>query len=123
MGSMFSANAVCISCTDRVRTENFYQDVLGATVVRGDEPTCRWFRIGDATITVVPNAERPMPREIFPEQAMAYLMLETDDLEAAREHCREHGVPIVEWHEEQFMIVEDPDGLPIEVWQREADAS
>ncbi|WP_166823836.1 VOC family protein [Thalassoroseus pseudoceratinae] len=111
---------VCLSCTDRWRSEEFYIDVLGFRLVRGgEEPgVCRWYQLGDITISIMPNASRPMPAGFYPEQSTFLLWLETDDLQALHERCVNAGVPIEFYDEETVLEISDPDGLPIEINQK-----
>ncbi len=54
---------------------------------------------------------------MLPAHAATMLMLEVDDLEATHRYCLRAGVEIVEPPNGLYMIVADPDGLQIEVWQ------
>lgn len=113
---LFHGKAITIACTDRERSEDFYCKVLGAKPIAGEEGTCAWFELGALTITILPNAEEASPAE-FPTHAMPILWLETTDLKAARAHLRRHKIPIDEFHDGEFLMARDPDGLPIEIWQ------
>jgi predicted enzyme related to lactoylglutathione lyase len=53
---------------------------------------------------------------------MPILWLEVDDLEAAERRFAERGVEVIQPSDGQFMMVADPDGLVIEVWQAEPGA-
>ncbi len=68
----------------------------------------------------MPNAEGPSPAN-FGDHPMTMLWLEVDDLENALEHFTSHQVEIVQPSDGQMTIIADPDGLPIEVWQRLSD--
>jgi len=116
-GPSFQVKAVTIVCSDDSRSDRFYREVLGAVVLPG-EITCRWYRLGSFTITLMPNAEGRSPAD-FGQHPMTMLYLEVDDLEAARKQFARHKVAVVVPSDGQMMIVADPDGLPIEVWQRE----
>lgn len=112
----FRGEAITIACTDKDRSLHFYQNVLGATRDPRDEGYgCPWLRLGALTICLLPNASEPCPVK-FPEHAGTMLWLETDDLNAAREHLVANGVPVIAWHDGESMIVTDPDGLLIEIW-------
>ncbi len=118
----FRAKALTIACTDQRRTERFYRDVLGATVVPTDDPGygCPWLRLGSLAITLMPNASQRSPAE-FPTHAMPILWLEVDDLAAAARQFVRDGVEVVTPSDGQFMQIADPDGLVIEVWQVEGE--
>ncbi len=117
-------NAVCIVCTDRWRSMDFYRQAFGAELLSRDWPiTCPWLRIGDLTITLVENTERISPLE-FSEHAMATLLLQVDDLNATFLQATKHGARVIEPPDEggvTFMVA-DPDGIIIEVMQYDPDA-
>jgi hypothetical protein len=48
---------------------------------------------------------------------MPILWLEVDDLAAAAKRFAQYGVEVVEPGDGQYLVVTDPDGLVIEVWQ------
>jgi catechol 2,3-dioxygenase-like lactoylglutathione lyase family enzyme len=113
----FRGKSITIACTDKAQSVRFYRELLGAEPLPEDEGYgCPWLRLGELTISLLPNATEPCPVR-FPTHAGTMLWLETDDLGAAHRHLVENGVPVVEWHEGEFMIVTDPDGLLIEIWQ------
>jgi catechol 2,3-dioxygenase-like lactoylglutathione lyase family enzyme len=114
--AMFRGKAVSIVCTDLERSERFYQQILGARRLDTEFAALPWFELGALTITLVPNASEPSPAE-FGTHAMPVLWLEVDDLRSAHAHLLKSGVVIDELHEGEFMLVADPDGMIIEVWQ------
>lgn len=115
----FRAVALTISCTDRVRSEHFYSDILGGELEPGDgNGPCRSYRFGSLSVSIMPNADSRSPAKM-PEHAMAMLWLEVDDLEVAHAHLAKQKVQILEPPNGLYMIIADPDGLVIEVWQAE----
>jgi len=112
----FQVKALTIVCSDQLRSDHFYREVLGAVVLPG-EITCPWYRLGAFHITLMPNADGRSPA-IFGEHPMTMLYLEIDDLEEARKHFERHKVEVIVPSDGQMMIVADPDGLAIEIWQR-----
>ncbi|OWK38540.1 hypothetical protein FRUB_07660 [Fimbriiglobus ruber] len=50
---------------------------------------------------------------------MAMLWLETDDLATIAERIVRSGACVVEPSDGQSMIITDPDGIVIEIWQTE----
>ena len=115
----FQVKALTIVCSDARRSGRFYQEVLGAVLLPG-EITCQWYRLGSLTITLMPNADGRSPA-IFGDHPMTMLYLEVEDLEVARLHFERHQVEVVVPSDGQMMIIADPDGLAIEVWQRGMD--
>ncbi len=119
----FWGRSVTIACTDRRRSERFYAQVLGATPLPGDGHGCPWYRLGELTISLMPNAEHPSPAR-FPDHAMPMLWLTVDDLQAAHRRLRDAGCTIVQAPDDDLMmLVADPDGLIIEIWARESSLS
>ena len=116
----FRAKALTIACTDVDRSERFYRDVLGATPDPRDGHGCRWYRLGSLLFTLMPTATE-RSHATFPDDAMIILWLEVDDLQSAKSQFVRHGVEIVDPGDGQFVMVADPDGLLIEVWQAAAD--
>ena len=111
----FELKSLTIICVDRWRSGAFYEEVLGAVELPGDLG-CKWYRLGSFTITLSPGALGRLPDD--PEHPMTMLWLEVDDLEAARRHFDHHQVEILQPSDEQMMTIADPDGLPIEIWER-----
>lgn len=116
----FHGKAITVACTDQIRSERFYESVLGAKRIPGDGYGCSWFRLGSLTLSLMPNADAPSPAE-FPTHAMPILWMEVDDLAAAAELFASSDVPIVDPGDGQFMQVSDPDGIIIEIWQSRPD--
>jgi O-acetyl-ADP-ribose deacetylase (regulator of RNase III)/catechol 2,3-dioxygenase-like lactoylglutathione lyase family enzyme len=110
--------ALTIACTDHRRSERFYRDVLGAVTEPTDDPGYGsvWLRLGTLAITLLPNAAERSPAT-FPTHAMPILWLEVDDLKAAGRRFAKQKVDVVTPSDGQFMMIADPDGLVIEVWQ------
>ena len=54
---------------------------------------------------------------LLPAHAATTLMLEVGDLQAAHHYCLQAGVEVVGPPNGPHMIIADPDGLQIEVWQ------
>ena len=117
----FRGKAITVACTDKARSQQFYEDLLGAELLPGDGYGCPWYRLGSLTLSLLPNASEPCPVS-FPTHAGTMFWLEVDDLGAARHHLVQNGVPVVAWHEGEFMIVTHPDGLLIEIWQAQPDS-
>lgn len=117
-GLTFNVRALTIACTDPEQSGRFYRDGLGATVLPTDNGVGWWFRLGSLDINLLPNATERSPAE-FPTHAMPILWLEVVDLAAAAAWFARHDVKVVEPGDGQFMMVADPDGLLIEVWQAE----
>lgn len=114
-----SFRSLSIFCTDLDRSFAFYKDLLGAEPLRS-ELARRWIRLGELEINLVPNASIPAGTT-FPDNAMAVLWVEVDDLSGFVEDARQRKVECVDYVEGEFAFIADPDGLLIEVWQKEFD--
>jgi catechol 2,3-dioxygenase-like lactoylglutathione lyase family enzyme len=117
----FRPKAVVISCIDHHRSARFYEGVLGASRLPGDGYGCPWFRLGPWDLSLMPNATEGSAG-LLPAHAATMLMLEVDDLEAVHRYCLQAGVEVVEPPNGPYMIIADPDGLQIEVWEADEDA-
>jgi catechol 2,3-dioxygenase-like lactoylglutathione lyase family enzyme len=117
----FRGKALTIACTNLQQSVHFYENLLGAVVLPEDGYGCPWYRLGSFVFTLLPNAAERSPAS-FPTHAMAMLWLEVEDLEAARGRLTQFGVKIIQPPDGQSMLIADPDGLVIEVWQSEAES-
>jgi catechol 2,3-dioxygenase-like lactoylglutathione lyase family enzyme len=117
----FSRPAVVVSCTDLDRSTRFYCDVLGAVPdPEAEWGACPWFLLGGLRISLMPNAAEPA--DTTPKHAMLSLWLEVDDLGRAHRAFSKAGVTILQEPDDAtLMIIADPDGIVIEVWQRDTD--
>jgi catechol 2,3-dioxygenase-like lactoylglutathione lyase family enzyme len=111
--------ALTIFCTDQERSDRFYREVLGAEVDPRDGYGCPWFKLGNLNLSIACNAKERSPAS-FPTHAMPVLWLEVDDLKTAADRFARYGVEIIEPSDGMSMMIADPDGLVIEVWQHEA---
>jgi catechol 2,3-dioxygenase-like lactoylglutathione lyase family enzyme len=114
----FRPKALTPACTDLDCFRHFYEDVLGASPDPRDSLGCPWYRLGAWLINLMPYAVGRSPSS-FPDHAMTILWLEVDDLEAAVRLFARNQVEVVQPSDGQFMMIADPDGLIIEVWQAE----
>ena len=110
--------SITIFCTDIDRSIRFYEDVLGATRQTTDSAVGDRFRLGGLELSLVQNAVEPSPG-VFPTHAMPALWFEVAELAEARRRLEEEKVTIVDEGDGQFLMIADPDGLVIELWERE----
>jgi catechol 2,3-dioxygenase-like lactoylglutathione lyase family enzyme len=114
----FRIAAVTVACTDLAHSSHFYEEVLGAARETGDGFGCPRFKLGSVSISLLNNATEAN-QSIFPDHAMAMLWLETHDLVTTEAHCTKAGVTILSPSDGQSMMIADPDGIVIEIWQAE----
>jgi catechol 2,3-dioxygenase-like lactoylglutathione lyase family enzyme len=112
--------ALTIACSDLEKSRHFYEKVLGASALPTDNGIGWWYRLGSLDIDLMPNAAERSPAA-FPTHAMPILWLEVDDLAAAAKRFARYEVAVVDPGDGQYMMVADPDGVVIEVWQSEPD--
>jgi len=119
--SRFHGIAVTVVCCDLEQSATFYETVLGASRLPTDNGIGRSYKLGKLQIHLLQNAESKNPAT-FPEHAQFMLWLEVADLERANERFVANQVQIVDEGDGQFMMIADPDGLLIEVWEKESAA-
>ncbi len=113
----FTGRCVTIACRDPEVSSTFYLDILGGDIEPDDGGGCQHLKLGDLLISLMPNAGNPSPAS-FPADAMPIIWLEVDSLEAAREHFERHDWPVEE-ATDVYLMVQDPDGLYIEITERD----
>lgn len=120
---------IAIICTDYQQSKQFYTDVLGLTIVREVYRAERQSYKLDLKVAGLYQIElfsfpEPAARPSRPEAAgLRHLAFEVDDVEAAIEHVNAHGVAaepirVDEFTGKRFTFLADPDGLPIEFYEK-----
>ncbi|PZV09652.1 MAG: VOC family protein [Leptolyngbya sp.] len=120
---------VAIICSDYAQSKHFYTKVLGFEVLRETYRAERQshkldLRLEDGTQIELFSFPSPGPRPSRPEaQGLRHLALVVDDLEAAVQHLQSWGVPtenvrLDELTGKRFVFFQDPDQLPIELYER-----
>ncbi|MCC8407491.1 VOC family protein [Mucilaginibacter sp. UR6-1] len=120
---------IAIICTDYERSKQFYTDVLGLTIVREVYREERRSYKLDLEVSGLYQIELfsfpdPPARPSRPEAAgLRHLAFEVDDVEAAIAHVNGFDVAtepirIDEFTGKRFTFLADPDGLPIEFYER-----
>lgn len=120
---------IAIICTDYQQSKQFYTDVLGLTKVREVYRAERQSYKLDLEVAGLYQIElfsfpEPPARPSRPEAAgLRHLAFEVDDVEAAINHVNAHGVTaepirVDEFTGKRFTFLADPDGLPIEFYEK-----
>lgn len=119
---------IAIICSDYQRSLHFYTHVLGMTVIAEHYRESRQsyktdLALGDEYVVELFSFPSPPPRVTHPEAAgLRHLAFEVDDIIETMQELDAMGVE----HEEvrtdeytgkRFLFFQDPDGLPIEVYE------
>lgn len=119
---------IAIICSDYQRSLHFYTHILGMTVMAEHYRESRQYyktdlALGDEYVVELFSFPSPPPRVTRPEAAgLRHLAFEVDDIIETVQELDAMGVE----HEEvrtdeytgkRFLFFQDPDGLPIEVYE------
>lgn len=119
---------IAIICSDYQRSLHFYTHILGLTVMAEHYRESRQsyktdLALGDEYVVELFSFPSPPPRVTRPEAAgLRHLAFEVDDIIETVQELNAMGVE----HEEvrtdeytgkRFLFFQDPDGLPIEVYE------
>ena len=120
---------VAVICSDYRRSKRFYVEVLGLEVVAEAYRAARDsykldLRLPDGTQVELFSFPAPPPRPSYPEACgLRHLAFAVADVDAAVAHLATHGVAaepvrVDEFTGRRFTFFADPDGLPLELYER-----
>jgi len=120
---------IAIICSDYAKSKQFYTEVLGLKIVREVYREQRQsykldLEVGDLYQIELFSFPDPPARPSRPEAAgLRHLAFEVDDLDEAVTHIASFGVDIEpirvdEFTDRRFTFFADPDGLPLELYER-----
>ena len=120
---------VAIICSDYPRSKRFYTAVLGLEVVAEVYRAARNsykldLRLPDGTQIELFSFPNPPKRPSYPEACgLRHLAFEVADVDAAVADLVRYGVaaepvPVDEYTGKRFTFFKDPDGLPLELYER-----
>lgn len=120
---------IAIICSDYQRSLHFYTHILGMTVMAEHYRESRQsyktdLALGDEYVVELFSFPSPPPRVTRPEAAgLRHLAFEVDDIIETVQELDAMGVEheevrIDEYTGKRFLFFQDPDGLPIEVYER-----
>ena len=120
---------IAVICSDYGRSRRFYAEVLGLEVVAEVYRAARDsykldLRLPDGTRVELFSFPDPPPRPSYPEACgLRHLAFEVADIEAAVAHLQKHAVAVEsvrvdEYTGKRFTFFADPDGLPLELYER-----
>ena len=123
------AHHVAVICSDYAASKAFYTQVLGLEVVSeihraGRDSSKLDLRLPDGTQVELFSFPDPPKRPSYPEACgLRHLAFEVADVEAAVEELRSRGVAVEavrvdEQTGKRFTFFADPDGLPLELYER-----
>ena len=120
---------IAILCSDYQKSKQFYTDVLGLTIEQEVFREARNSYKLDLEVAGQYQIELfsfpdPPPRPSRPEAAgLRHLAFEVDNVEEAARHIQSHNITIEpirvdEFTGKHFTFFADPDGLPIEFYEK-----
>jgi glyoxylase I family protein len=118
---------VAIICADYDRSKRFYTQVLGLPIVAETYREARQsykldLRIGSAQLELF-SFPNPAARPSRPEACgLRHLAFAVTDLDRMVAHLVEQGIAVEpiridEWTDRRFTFFQDPDGLPLELYE------
>jgi len=95
----------------------FYGELLGFPVVKEwDRPNARGIRFdsGGMRLEIIDNKREQRPRELGEPVDKVHLVVEVENIDAARERIKVEVPPVQDtsWGARMFQV-DDPDGIPI----------
>lgn len=120
---------IAVIASDYARSRHFYTEVLGLQVIAEVYRQARdsWkldLRLNDGVQIELFSFPSPPPRVSRPEACgLRHLALQVADVEAAMRQLQAHGVEVEalridEYTGRRFTFFADPDGLPLELYER-----
>ena len=120
---------VAVICSDYGRSKRFYTEVLGLEIVAEAYRAARDshkldLRLPDGTQVELFSFPHPPARPSYPEACgLRHLAFAVVDLDAAVAHLKAHGIAaepvrVDEYTGKRFTFFADPDGLPLELYER-----
>jgi glyoxylase I family protein len=119
---------VAIICNDYPRSKQFYTDILGFSVIAENYREARDsykcdLALADGSQIELFSFESAPTRPSRPEaQGLRHLAFKVDDLDAAIQKLTDKGVEcepirVDEYTDKRFTFFQDPDGLPLELYE------
>ena len=120
---------IAIICSDYEKSKNFYVNGLGLQIVREvyrkERDSYKLdLAIGDQYVIELFSFPNPPKRVSRPEaNGLRHLAFEVDDIEKSIAHLQDLGIStepirVDEFTEKRFTFFEDPDFLPLELYEK-----
>ncbi|HEY4148796.1 MAG TPA: VOC family protein [Chitinophagaceae bacterium] len=124
-----SIHHIAIICSDYAVSKRFYTEVLGMEIIRESFREVRQsykldLKVGDRYQVELFSFIDPPPRPSYPEACgLRHLAFEVNDIEQAVATLNSKGVATEPVRtdaltQKRFSFFADPDGLPLEIYQR-----
>lgn len=124
-----SIHHIAIICSDYVTSKRFYIDVLGLNVIREVYREERQsykldLALNGTYVIELFSFPNPPKRPSYPEASgLRHLAFEVDDLDKVVLHLQDNQIEtepirIDEFTQKRFTFISDPDGLPIEFYEK-----
>lgn len=114
-------NHVALTVANRERSAAFYSEHFGLTERVHDDEHLLILSSEDGSLLALTEGPPvpPMPRT----NHFGFQLADGDDVRAARERLRQHGVPETEWQDDGMVRVQvtDPDGYRVELFAYDVD--
>jgi len=128
-GGINRVHHIAIICSDYEKSKHFYTEVLGLKMLREVYREARQsykldLQVGDHYQIELFSFPEPAARPSRPEAAgLRHLAFEVDDVAQAKQEIEKHGVVVEdirvdEFTGKRFTFFADPDGLPVELYER-----
>ncbi|PWJ42837.1 SMU1112c/YaeR family gloxylase I-like metalloprotein [Sediminitomix flava] len=123
-----SVHHIAIICSDYERSKTFYVDKLGLKVIREvyreERDSYKLdLALNDQYVIELFSFPSPPQRPSFPEaRGLRHLAFSVDDIEMAVKNLQAKGIKteiirVDEFTDKRFTFFEDPDGLPLELYE------
>lgn len=120
---------IAIICSDYERSKQFYTQTLGLRLIaehyRAERQSYKAdLALGDDYVVELFSFPNPPARLTHPEAAgLRHLAFETDNIAQAvaeldSKHIAHEPVRVDEYTQKKFVFFQDPDGLPIELYEK-----
>ncbi|WP_183557749.1 VOC family protein [Mucilaginibacter sp. SP1R1] len=120
---------IAIICSDYLKSKHFYSEILGFKILlevyREERQSYKLdLEVGDLYQIELFSFPGPPARPSRPEAVgLRHLAFEVDDIEEAIAHIQEFGIAIEpiridEFTGKRFTFFADPDGLPLELYEK-----
>lgn len=124
-----SIHHTALICSDYKKSKQFYTDVLGLTIIREVYREERQsykldLALNGNYIIELFSFPNPPKRPSYPEACgLRHLAFEVNDIEKMIDHLKQNNVEaepirIDEFTQKRFTFISDPDGLPIEFYEK-----